>query len=84
MNWIDCDDQMPTERGLYLLYSKQHDQVLGPIPWIPDSTGKGGLWADLFATPEAGVSYLPPVVSHWVRWDDVKPVLKPKEAVDVL
>lgn len=67
IEWIACKDRMPIERGEHLLYSEKHRAVLGCWPWIPSNDGKSGMWVDLFATPEAGESYQPPLVSHWAK-----------------
>lgn len=69
IKWIACKDRMPSERGDHLLYSETADRCFGPIPWIPDDN-KGGIWCDLFATPEAGEAYTPGNgVTHWAEWN---------------
>lgn len=69
IEWIACKDRMPEKGAECLLYAEEQDAAIGPYPWVVDNEGKNGSWIDLFATPEAGHSYSPPLITHWAVWN---------------
>lgn len=72
MKWTHVDDGLPMNNTECLIYSDEHEQVIGPILWKreQDDETKPGVWLDLFATPEAGHAYSPKKpVTYWVAWE---------------
>lgn len=70
IDWISVNDAMPEADDVCLLYSATYDSCIGPLSWIPDSAGLGGVWVDVLAAPETGAVYSPENgVTHWTRWN---------------
>jgi hypothetical protein len=80
--WHDPKVKLPEDGDECLLLPHQQglvtSHVYGPILWRAE-TG-GGVWLDIFATPEAGEIIRPAQVSLWTLWDPIAP---PEEADDV-
>jgi hypothetical protein len=70
-DWHDPKVKLPEDGQECLLMTHSRglitQAVYGPIAW------QGGVWLDLFRTPEAGELIRPADVALWTLWEPIAP-----------